>query len=422
MATPVFIEAEYTDPPCTGLETLWEAGSTWLGATAYTHAARGNVVLWYGGETYEGLGGGYRWGVGGAPVCGSGSGAMSVLLDGDGDVVPTRWAQGSELHASSAPGLATPRGTPPARQTPAKFLPFGEALAVAQTLGPAGMSGAKEWTAWCKAGMRPAGLPSRPDQVYKDGGWQGWGHWLGTGNQQPQSKRILPFADALAVAQTLGPAGMSGKVEWAAWCKAGMRPAGVPSRPDQVYKDGGWQGWGHWLGTGRTRPTTQFLPFAEALAVAQTLGPAGMSGEREWRAWCKAGMRPAGVPSNPQRVYKNGGWQGWGHWLATGNQSNHTKQFLPFDEALRVARCLRLNTQKEWEAWCRTGARPANVPAKPQKVYVHDGWMGWVHWLYHANLDAGATPAGIPQPTRKRTAASASAGAPGNYAGKRGRR
>ena len=69
MAAPVFIEAEYADPPCTGLETR-EADGTWLGATAYTHATRGNVVLWYG-ATYEGLGGGYRWCAGGAPpvVC-----------------------------------------------------------------------------------------------------------------------------------------------------------------------------------------------------------------------------------------------------------------------------------------------------------------------------------------------------------------
>ena len=100
MATPLFIEAEYADPPCTGLETR-EADGTWLGCTAYTHAARGNVVLWYGGEAYEGLAGGYRWGAGagvsggpgsGAPPGGAGSGAAPELLDGDGDVVPTRWA------------------------------------------------------------------------------------------------------------------------------------------------------------------------------------------------------------------------------------------------------------------------------------------------------------------------------------------
>ena len=72
MAAPVFVEAEYADPPCTGLETR-EADGTWLGCTAYTHAVHGDVVLWYGGETYEGLGGDYRWGVGGAPPGGGGA-------------------------------------------------------------------------------------------------------------------------------------------------------------------------------------------------------------------------------------------------------------------------------------------------------------------------------------------------------------
>ena len=100
MAPPVFTEAEYADPPCTGLETR-EADGTWLGCTAYTHAACGNVVLWYGGETYEGLGGGYRWGARargavagapGAPPGGQRDGDAPKLLDGDGDVVPTRWA------------------------------------------------------------------------------------------------------------------------------------------------------------------------------------------------------------------------------------------------------------------------------------------------------------------------------------------
>jgi len=127
------------------------------------------------------------------------------------------------------------------------------------------------------------------------------------------------------------------------------------------------------------------MAVVEALAVAQTLGPAGMSGERQWRAWRKAGMRPAGVPSRPDQVYKDGGWQGWGHWLGTGNVQNGDQQFLPFNEALRVARCLRLNSAEEWRLWCRSGARPANVPADPSKTYKRGGWRGYVHWLGLAN-------------------------------------
>ena len=32
--------------------------------------------------------------------------------------------------------------------------------------------------------------------VYKDAGWQGLGHWLGTGSVQCQQKNFLPFEDA----------------------------------------------------------------------------------------------------------------------------------------------------------------------------------------------------------------------------------
>ena len=50
-----------------------------------------------------------------------------------------------------------------------------------------------------------------------------------------------------------------------------------------------------------------------------------------------------------------------------GQLSNEAKrqQFLPFSEALRLARSLRLVSQAEWRLWCRIGARPANVPAGP---------------------------------------------------------
>ena len=168
---------------------------------------------------------------------------------------------------------------------------------------------------------------------------------------------------------------------------------------------------------------SKFLPFEEALAVAQTLGPAGTSGQREWAEWCKAGMRPTNVPSNPDKAYTDGGWQGWGHWLGTGNAAPSTT-FLPFDEALRVARQLRLVSHKEWLLWCRSGSRPANMPANPDKVYVHDGWFGWEHWLYHGNLppaaaqaaraaDRGGAAHGPPtQPRRSSAAAQPTARAP----------
>ena len=125
-------------------------------------------------------------------------------------------------------------------------------------------------------------------------------------------------------------------------------------------------------------------------------------------------MRPPNMPSHPNLTYRDAGWQGWGHWLGTGNKVGGAKDFLTFDEALRVARSLRLVSKAEWQAWCRSGARPANVPACPDQVYVHDGWWGWEHWLYHANIHTTVVPVAA-QPASKRSAA-------GKRRGKRQRR
>ena len=165
---------------------------------------------------------------------------------------------------------------------------------------------------------------------------------------------------------------------------------------------------------------SKFLPFDEALAVTRSLK---LVSKMEWVSWCKEGMRPAYLPATPHQVYKNSGWQGWGHWLGTGTPQRGTEHFLPFEEALRVARSLRLASTKEWRAWCRSGARPANVPAAPEKAYVHDGWRGYTHWLCHANLDAAVALPEVPQPTRKLAdAPTSSKDVEGSRAGKRRRR
>ena len=68
---------------------------------------------------------------------------------------------------------------------------------------------------------------------------------------------------------------------------------------------------------------SKFLPFDEALAVARSLG---LANQFEWREWSKEGTRPPNMPSNPDTTYKDGGWQGWGHWLGTGSLSSKAKK------------------------------------------------------------------------------------------------
>ena len=149
----------------------------------------------------------------------------------------------------------------------------------------------------------------------------------------PGSSHFLPFEEAAGQAQLLK---LNGAKEWQQWCKSGKRPANLPSNPDQSYRNTGWKGWGHWLGTGNVvgkgRVSKRFPPFEEALKYAHSLN---LKGVKDWQRWCKSGSRPPHVPSNPDQAYKNTGWQGYGHWLGTGNRIGKKQTFLPFAEALQ---------------------------------------------------------------------------------------
>ena len=270
-----------------------------------------------------------------------------------------------------------------------KFLPFDEALLYARSLN---LKSEKEWRAWCKSGARlckrkalakrDASIPSHPEQIYRHNGWQGYGHWLGTGNQRRthavKDREFLPFKKALLYAHSLK---LKSSKEWLVWCKCKMRPANIPATPEKFYKRDGWQGYGHWLGTGNIGVSKDqtFLPFKEALLYARSLR---LKSLKEWQAWCKCKKRPANIPAAPEQFYKRNGWQGYGHWLGTGNVGvckNH--EFLPFKKALLYARSLTLKSQTEWKEWRMTSAPPANIPSNPHTVYKHDGWQGYRHWL-----------------------------------------
>ena len=104
------------------------------------------------------------------------------------------------------------------------------------------------------------------------------------------------------------------------------------------------------------------LPFKQALLYARSLK---LKSRTEWKVWSKSEGREANIPSTPERSYRHDGWQGYGHWLGTGNLVGGKLAFLPFKKALLHARSLELKSQTEWADWAKTGVRPANIPSRP---------------------------------------------------------
>jgi hypothetical protein len=204
--------------------------------------------------------------------------------------------------------------------------------------------------------------------IYDDSGWVNYRDWLGV--------PWRPFDEARAYVHGLG---LKKQTDWNAWSKTGARPADIPSNPDDVYKDQGWISWGNWLGTGALgKQNRVWRSFEEARAFARGLGLTNVS---EWMAWAKSPARPPDIPTNPQNVYKESSWAGFGDWLGTGNISNRMRLFRPFEEARAYVRGIGLKNQTEWNAWARSDARPADIPSNAHQVYRDEGWAGYSDWL-----------------------------------------
>jgi hypothetical protein len=239
--------------------------------------------------------------------------------------------------------------------------PFAEARAFARSLG---LKSIREWKRYAASNKLPSDIPARPQEAfaYAKEGWAGYEDWLG------KEKRKRPFIDARAFVRGLK---LSTVLEWRKYTRSKDFPTDIPKAPDRGYAADGWVDWGDWLGTGRTRPwRAKYRSFEEARSFVRSLNL------KNWREYASSAKRPKDIPYSPRIAYANGGWVGLADWLGTD-----TMRYLPFDEARKFARSLRLTTQRSWRAYFKSKSLPSGIPLDPRKAYAKDGWAGFPDWL-----------------------------------------
>jgi len=168
---------------------------------------------------------------------------------------------------------------------------------------------------------------------------------------------------------------LTSQADWNAYLKSGKKPANIPSSPDRVYADE-WTGFGDWLGTGTVATQLRkYQPYKSARSFVQALR---LKGQGEWYD-CKSGKKPSGIPANPQNVYAHDGWVTWSDWLGTGRKARGAP-WQRFEPARAFVRGLKLTSQADWNAYLKSGKKPANIPSSPDRVYA-DEWTGFGDWL-----------------------------------------
>ena len=134
-----------------------------------------------------------------------------------------------------------------------------------------------------------------------------------------------------------------------------------------TYNCADWKGW---------------LPYDVAKELQQKM--IGAKSRGEYEVYMKLFVIRF-LPARPDRVYGEH-WKGWNDFLGTVNIFGKNRQIVnpaeyrSFYEALTFARSLKLRNLKQWQAACKDGRVPIDIPMDPHNVYPND-FVDLDHWL-----------------------------------------
>lgn len=270
--------------------------------------------------------------------------------------------------------------------------PFEDAREFVRGLG---LKSGTEWTKYCKGELlnkpkKPADIPSGPVNIYKNTGWINWGDWLGTEYIADQFKKYRPFKKARTFVRKLN---LKNNIEWREYClnkmpEKGKKPEDIPAAPTRTYSSD-WINWGDWLGTNFVAQyLRKYRSFKKARIFVRKLN---LTSQTEWRKYCRGelkakGLKPKDIPSEPIKVYKDIGWNGFGDWLGTGTIASQLREYRSFKEARFFVHSIKLKNLAQWKKYCRgelrgKGMKPEDIPANPAQTYKDRGWISWGDWL-----------------------------------------
>lgn len=134
-----------------------------------------------------------------------------------------------------------------------------------------------------------------------------------------------------------------------------------------TYNCADWKGW---------------LPYDVAKELQQKM--IGAKSRGEYEVYMKLFVIRF-LPARPDRVYGEH-WKGWNDFLGTVNIFGKNRQIVDpseyrsFYESLTFARSLKLKNLKQWQAACKDGRVPIDIPIDPHNVYPND-FVDIAHWL-----------------------------------------
>jgi len=166
-------------------------------------------------------------------------------------------------------------------------------------------------------------------------------------------------------------------------------PEDIPAAPLHQYTNKCWKSMGDWLGTGAIAHRYRvYRDFKLARDFARSLN---LQTRDQWYQYTKGNFpdlppMPENIPTNPNRTYRDKGWNGVGDWLGTGTVASQNREYLAFAKAREFVHSLNLKTQAQWKEYVKGDfpdlpPLPNDIPSNPQRTYKDRGWISCPDWL-----------------------------------------
>jgi superfamily II DNA/RNA helicase len=185
-------------------------------------------------------------------------------------------------------------------------------------------------------------------------------------------EEFMPFEKAREFSRSLK---LKSTTQWKQLCINKKIPNNIPRTPNIVYSNQ-WKGWPDWLNTGNKSSRIQnSKSYDEAKKIVHSLN---IKNNKEWG---RLKNKPEGIPSAPQKFYKNKGWINWSDFL--GTRRPHYAKLISYEEAKKLISELNINikNEREWQSYFKENRRPPGVPFDPDSSYKNKGWTSWKDFL-----------------------------------------
>lgn len=227
-------------------------------------------------------------------------------------------------------------------------------------------------------------LPKYCNQTYETF-WEGWNIFLS--NNNPHGKKNVKWMDFKKAREFVRSLGLNNSEEWYKYCKGEIEylpkpPYNIPVFPYRYYKKDGYTTIMDWLGTREIRIDKKAVSMKVAKEFVRTLN---LKKTSDWKLYITGNLKnlpplPDGYPQYPDKWYnKDPEWKGMGDFLGITNKFNI--KYLSFVNAREVVHQLKLQNQKQWRNYCKSGNKLTAIPSNPDKVFAKDGWISYPDWL-----------------------------------------